>query len=479
MSRAVALVSLFSVAAIIESVRLSSLRDTDIWLHLRVGQWILANRTWPTTGLFSQTSNLPWRDFNWAADATIGLAYSVVGLSAIPALSMICRLALAGVTFLLAGGSPGNFWLPAALSALAQYLLYGLGPVGAGISAVLFGIELLVLLEVRRAGNLQRWRWLPLLFLIWANVDLGFVYGIGLLIMFLAASAIEQTRWASKTVQRVGSIRTALPLACLLATMISPYGYHAYPAFLAIQTSAANRYLPGYTAMTFHQPQDYLLLLLVMAAFLSLGLRHSRDTFLLPVLIGCTALAFSARGANWLAILGTLAVFGEGIMAKAAPVLEEEKSPRWGWLALPIGAALAISCLFWGVRVPREQNVLLSRVNGDFPVNACDYIRQHQMPAPLFNSYRWGSFLTWYLLEYPVAIDQRRGLYTDETETDYFKVMRVLMPFQGFAPMEQARTLLLDKQDVMAEALRTVPGFQVAYEDGISVVLLRQKPENP
>jgi len=131
----------------------------------------------------------------------------------------------------------------------------------------------------------------------------------------------------------------------------------------------------------------------------------------------------------------------------------------------------------WLVLVPRDRQVLLSRLVADFPVGACDYIRKHQAPLPLFNNYAWGGFLAWYLPEYPVAIDGRVGLYPDDLETDYFKVMKVLIPYQRLAPMEDARTLLLDKQNVMGDALRTLPGFQVAYEDNISIVLLQEKRE--
>jgi hypothetical protein len=110
-------------------------------------------------------------------------------------------------------------------------------------------------------------------------------------------------------------------------------------------------------------------------------------------------------------------------------------------------------------------------------VRAADYIRQHQLPQPLFNSYAWGSFLMWYLPDYPVAIDQRRGLYPEQEELDYFKVMNAEIPYQSYPPMRQARTLLLDKVTPMGDALRDVPGFRVAYEDSISIVLIQEKRE--
>jgi hypothetical protein len=131
--------------------------------------------------------------------------------------------------------------------------------------------------------------------------------------------------------------------------------------------------------------------------------------------------------------------------------------------------------LVFAMRIPHEQRVLLARIADNFPVRACEAIRQHQLPAPLFNSLRWGSFLIWYLPEYPAAIDGRRGLYPEEEEVNYFKVMKGEGPYQSLPSMKRARTLLLDRQSVMSEALRGVPGFQVAYEDSISIVLLQDQ----
>ena len=478
LSRAVTLVLLFTVAGAAETIRLSSLHDANVWVHLRLGDWILANRAWPATSLFSQASNLAWRDFTWTADMVMAVAFRVLGLGAVPALWVVYRFLLVIVTFFLAGGSRENLWFPSFLSALAQYLLYGLGPVEAGNSALLFGILLFALMEARRSRKFRRLFWLPLLFVIWANVDLGFVYGIGLLLLFFGSLVMEGTgygRRAQAAAETPIGTLAVVAVSCLLGTMFSPYGYHSYSTFFAVQTSPANKYLPAHTAMTFRQPQDYVLLLLTMAAFFSLGVKRSRDPFLFPVLIVCTVLSFYAQGENWLATLAAIAVIGKELPAEEVARLQPSVARlRWSELVLPAASSLVVLLFLYVLWVPRQRGVLLGRVSNDFPVRACDYIRQHQLPAPLFNSYAWGGFLIWYLPEYPVAIDARRGLYPDDSETDYFRVMKVDIPYQSFSPMRQARAFLLDRQSVMGDALRGLPGFQVAYEDNISIVLLRE-----
>jgi len=476
-------VLLLSFGAILESTRLLSLRDPEIWGHLQVGSWILENKSWPQVALFSQEGNLPWMDFNWGYDVVTAAAYQVLGLRALPAILMGFRVALAAITFLLAGGRK-NFWSAAVLSVVAQYVLFSIGPVAAFVSLLLFGTEVLLLFEIRRSGNWRLLFVLPAFFFLWANLDSGFVYGIAMYLLFLAVMAVEKMDQAAKRrwVQKPG---TEIPIgtaalagsACAAASLLTPYVYHPYVVFLATQFSAVNRYLPGYSPMSFRQPQDYLLLLLAMAAFLSLGILRSRDLFQLSILSVCAALSFHAQRENWLVTLAAITVIGQAILQKSERA-REEKGLRWSWQTLaPAGLAIAMVFLAWEFGVPRNRDALLAKIAESYPARASDFIRQHQLPPPLFNTYRWGSFLTWYLPEYPVAIDGRRGLYPNDEELDYFKVMYVEIPYQSFPPMKQARTLLLDKADVMGEAFRGLPGFHVAYEDDISIVFLHELKE--
>ncbi len=481
MSRMISLVLLLSLSAMVETTRLFSLRDPNIWSHLQLGSWILKHKSWPQVGLFSQAANLPWRDSSWGYDVLVALAYQLIGLRGLPALQIVFCVALAAITFLLAGGHRGKFWSAIVLSAVAQFVLSDTGPVAAGTSVVLFGVELLLLLEIRRSGNLRLLFVFPLLLLLWSNVGLGFVYGIGLYALFLAVLAVEKIgrvarwNWIEQPPQEI-PLRSAawIACACVVSSVVTPYGYHGYATFFADQFSAANRYLPGYTAMSFHQPRDYALLLLTMSAFLWLGTRRSRDLFPLGLLIACAALSFHAQREGWLATLAAVSVIGEGVSRKG----EEDaigRRLRWRETALaPLGVALVLVSLAFILRVPHERHLLLAKIADSFPVGACDAIRQRQLPQPLLNSYGWGSFLMWYLPEDPVAIDGRRGLYPEEEEINYFKVMNGDIPYQSLPAMKQARTLLLDKQNVMGDALRGLPGFQVAYEDRISIVLIHE-----
>lgn len=468
-----AMVLLFVSAALLEAFRpssLSALTNADIWWHLSSGLWMLQHRALPHSGLFSQSSTLPWIASSWAYDLLLASVYKLVGLRAIPVLLMLLKARLAVVTFLLAGGLRGRFWLAFALSAIAQYIL-GATPPGPGyFSTLLFGIELLLLLEARRTGSHRPLLWLPLLLLLWVNLHVQFVYGVLLLLLFVVVVGCE--RAFHVPTEYPLDFRKVLKIAgvSLVATLLTPYFYRPYGVFVATTFNSANQYLPEFRALGFRQPQDYLLLLLAMSAFLTLGLRRSRDLFQISVLAGCLGLSFYAQRDIWLLALASLAVIGEAVtdvrLGETLTLL------RHVWTAACASVAILIVVAF--VRLPRTREALAAKASASYPVAACDYVREHRLPQPLFNAYEWGGFLTWYLPEYPVAIDGRTDLYGGDTVAEYSKVMNADVPYTEYPAVARAQTILLPKNAIMAAGLSSVPIFKVAYSDDIAIVLTRR-----
>ena len=407
------------------------------------------------------------------------MSYKLVGLRAIPILLMLCKTVLAAITFLLAGGLRGRFWTAVALSVLAQYLLGAIQASPAYFSILFFGIEIALLLEARRSGEMRPLRGLPFLFLLWANLHVQFVYGVVVLVLFVAAMACEPYVGSpSASSLALGKVAKIVGLS-VIATFLTPYLYRPYEVFVATTFSSANRYLPDFHALGFRQPQDYLLLLLAMAAFLALGLRRSRDLFQIALLAGCLALSFYAQRDIWLVALAALAVIGEAITREPAgkPLVSTERR-RWTRETLIAATApIGILVLTAAIRIPSSRAALLAKAGQSYPVAASDYIREHRLPQPLFNAYQWGGFLTWYLPEYPVAIDGRTELYGEDVVTQYSKVMNADERYTEYPALAGAQTILLPKSAIMGEALSSVPIFKVEYSDDVAIVLSRRDAE--
>jgi hypothetical protein len=466
-----AMVVLFSAAAVAEAFRLtslSSLDNADIWWHLSAGLWMLQHHALPHFGIFSQSSAQPWIASSWAYELLLVAAYKLIGLRSIPWLLMCFKAALAALTFLLAGGMRGRFWLAIVLSVASQYILGSMQPGPASLSTLFFGIELLVLLDARRKGRERLLWWLPVLLLVWANLHMQFVYGVAVLLLFLGAIVLEKSLNISSSLS-VGQVGRIVG-ASLVATLVTPYLYGPYAVFFKTTFSSANRYLPDFQAFGFRQPQDYVLLLLAMSAFLVLGLRRSRGLFQMMVLTFSLAISFYSQRDVWIVALAALAVIGEAAGKDEASGADgRAKFAKELWNAN--GAALAIVVLVFLVRVPRSREALLAKAGQSYPVAACDYIREHRLSQPLFNAYEWGGFLTWYLPEHPVAIDSRADLYGAEVIAEYSKVMNAEVPYTEYPAIADAQTIVLPNKANMAAALGSVPRFQVAYSDEVSVVL--------
>ena len=467
--RLLALVLLLSTAAVYESTHLSALTGSEVWVHLRTGIWILENHAIPRTGLFSQYSNLAWNDSSWGFDLLLGTAYKIFGLRAIPILLMLLKTAVAVVTFLLAYSRRGDFWKAIVLSALAQYLISGLQPLPYVLSVLFFAVELQLLLNSLYSGSVRRIYWLIPLFGLWANLHIQFVAGLTLLAVFLIASLVEHwlrvlnVRWLRPRSVSLPLVQvSAIAVLCVLVTFVTPYGFRLVPEFLESQYSdVAFVHFSGMASMSFRRPQDYVLMLLVMIAFLALGRRRSLELFELLVLLAGTALAFRIQRDAWVVVLPAIAVLSRMPFSEC----HESKSQRlrvrtWEWSA--VAAATAIVLTIAAVGLP-DRNALMGRVGQNLPVKACDYIVSNKMPAPLFNEYSWGSFLTWYLPEYPVVVDSRVELYGDDVLTKYFDVVGGKERLDSDSMVARAGTLLLEGNSAMAKALRNLPALRSQY----------------
>ena len=468
------LVVLFTTAAVVEAVRLSALSaiaNSDVWWHLSSGTWMLQNHALPRTGLFSQSAGAAWIASSWGYDLLLACGFKLLGLRSIPVLLMILKTALAMATFLLAGGLRRNFWRAVALSAVAQYVLGNVQPGPAYFSILFFAIELLLLFESRRRQRVRILLWLPGLFLLWANLDIQFVGGIGLLLVFLVVLASEQYFFSgghSLAVRDVAKI-TGLSVVC---TLVTPYFYRGYGVFFGTTFSSANPYLPDFHATGFRQAQDYVLLLLAMTAFLVLGLRRSRDFFAIALLAGCLAASFYSQRNIWLVTIAAVAVIGQ---ARDQPN-ETETANRLQWknqVAIAVAVCFAVLAMAAATLIPRSHEALLAKVSQNYPVAACNSIREQHLARPLFNAYEWGGFVTWYLPQYPVAIDGRSDLYGAEVIAEYSKMMNAEVPYTEYGAVSGAQTILLPKRAIMAGALASLPIFKVAYSDDLAVVLKR------
>lgn len=480
--RVLALLALLSAAPLYEAFRVTAFYNGDIWWHLRTGLWILQNHAIPRQGLFSQCSSNPWIASNWGFEVLTAGLYKLLGLRSIPALLMGFKLGLAAIAFLLAYMARRNFWAAVFISAAAQYAIVDLQPLPNLCSILLFGVELLILLYGRRTGDMRPLLFLPVLFCCWANFHLQFIYGLLLLILFVLSQAVEQLLQDSgfdsfpKPALPISKTLTIAGISCL-ATLLTPYSVRLYPEIIGTLYSKVQfSSMAEMTSMEFRRPQNFVLMLLVMAAFFALGRQRSRDLFKISTMGIFVMLAFRIQRDAWCVVLPAIAVLAGAVPGFNPDTSSTERKNGWGW-GLPVLAVLTFAILLGAILSLPNDDGLVNKFGRVLPVKACNFIRANQLAGPMFNSYAWGGFLTWYLPEYPVAIDGRVNLYGDELNEKYFKVTGGSLRMEEDPSFVGAQIVLMERNSAMVKALTSLPAlrqqFRVAYEDDLATVLVR------
>ena len=112
-----ALLSLLALMAAIAFTSRTTVRDPDIWWHLKVGDWIVQHHAVPYVGIFSRTAAAaPWIAYSWGYEVLLSRAYAWFGLIGFSMFGVVLTMAVAFVLFWMLHRLSGSFWLAWILS---------------------------------------------------------------------------------------------------------------------------------------------------------------------------------------------------------------------------------------------------------------------------------------------------------------------------------------------------------------------------
>jgi len=344
------------------------------------------------------------------------------------------------------------------------------------ISIFLYIVLLTALLESNRSGNVRRLYWLPALFLAWANIHIQFIYGIFVLGLFVAAQCLPRltdSLGITPTYLRAASV-PAKPLAmlfaaCLLATLIGPYGYRLY---LVVLSYSKAHYTYGMIvelqSLNFRFSNHFVQLLLTGGGFVAIGWRKKLDLFKLALLTFASVVGFRTIRDCWFLTI-TAAAF---IADFDGPAPDEDGEETW----LDHGAVLLTLALFlflFSRNFGFNERTLDRTVSTTFPVDAANYLRRNPLPGPLYNNLDWGGFLIWYMPQYPVAIDGRNDLYGDDLDRTFYEAQNAVN-YKDDPYLSRAGCVLLEKKYPLSTVLKLDPRFSLVYEDPIAIIFARR-----
>jgi hypothetical protein len=467
-----AMLGMLLVGAVFGTVRSFNV-DPDLWWHIKTGELILSTHRWATTDPYSYTAKgMPWMSCEWLGDVIFATVYRLGGLRGMEALLVVLAsaviLGLYAFATLRCGNSKAGFVAAAVLLTLAN-ASFNLRPQMMGY---LFLILTLIALERFRQGK-QRSVWmLPVLFMIWINSHGSWIIGLGVVALYIACGfvsvqvgSLEAQRWSTSERLRLETVF----MLSLAAVAVTPYGVRlaAYPFAVASSYPIAIANILEWQVMPFNMVGGKIFLGLVLGFFLmQMAFRFSWRIYEILLFVFSTAMA-CIHVRFVLLFVPFFAPLFVTVLARWVPGYERSKDKYFLNFALMAGIVIAMVHYF-----PSKAD-MAKKVADQFPVHALEYIRQHSVPGPMFNSYGFGGYMI--LSGYKTFIDGRGELFEEVGVFGDYMHITMLKPgaikvLDGYG----IQTCLMQRDEPFSTVLASMPDWQKVYSDSVSALYVKR-----
>lgn len=443
--------------------------DVDFGWHLRTGEGIWQRGAVPRTDWFSFTApDYPWVAHEWLHDLLMFLCFKAAGLLGVrlwfAGMGLLC-IWLIIVPAIAAGRDRSVVALVGLVSAIFLMMMHLWRPQLITLCGFLICWNLIEQLQNNRSSKLLPW--LPLFFVVWANLHAGFVIGLAVLFAFLVierARMVLRERLAADSpfAQFAGADSwialeewrrlAALTSISVAATLVNPYGFRVYEEVIRTMLDTAGR-----AVISEWQPPRAGTL--------------TGDLLALTVCAGVAGIAFgrirlgSTRLLLWLGLLWAafhtqrhlpFFVFATWIELFRSPdrplsVLAERIGE--GFIVLVVAGALG-----YHIAAPRLHTDALSRLHRIYPYELAEQFRGHEAACALYHHVNLGGFIEFVNPELRSFVDGRMAHWRRNSRSLLLDAHEV---FQGGAGWQEA----LDRYGVNA-AIAPV-------ESGVSRLLTR------
>jgi hypothetical protein len=383
--------------------------QSDTFWHLRAGQDIWRTHHVPLVEPYSHTAaGRFWPNHEWLWQAVAYALYRVGGMPMLAGGMALVVTAAFVLAYRLMVGPP-----------LARFVLVLLGvPVSACVWALrpqVASLALLALLVTLLAR--ERYRWLPLLFVVWANIHgavaLGgaVLFAVTVLAWWRARSGTPEDRARARALGRATFVSAAATTLTPLGIRLWTFVVESIPRSRQIMI---NEWMPAYP--TGPVEIAFWVLTLAFVVLLVKRWRHLRSWADVAVVVSAVVvLPLAIRAVRnippflLLAIPAASRLLGEDFRLGRRAVAAEASPERPG-LNLVLFSVLALFgagtiAIAWAARLP---------MLGWDPLSPAAIAAVRACPGPLYNRYDDGGFLIWFAPNQRVFIDSRQDPYPAE-----------------------------------------------------------------
>jgi hypothetical protein len=445
--------------------------DPDIWWHIRNAEHLFQTHHLPNHDMYSFTlQGHEWINHSWLAEIPYYLAWRAKGLVGIDRLRIaLAGLITAGILY-LCWQSSRNFKASIVVSAFCVFLAV----VSWGPRTILFGylclIALLIILERFRAtGRGPLWL-IPPIMCLWINMHGGWLFGLVVFGVFVAAGLIEgqwgrieAVRWSRPQFMKL----VATGLASAAAVFVNPYGWRLVKYSIGFQSSQVLNVssIEEWFSVDFHDWRGKVVFMLLIALLAGALLKNQRwrlaevGYLLLGLYLGLTYMRF----------LIMLAILGAPILARLIDFMPPyDRKADQPLINLVFMGACLYAAIHW--YPPLTQAALEEKVAQTYPAQILPYLKSNPPKGRILNEYLWGGYLIWHARDIKVFVDSRVDIFEDEG------VFKDYLDFLGLENLDaivnkyNIRYLLLSVKNPMVPFIQYDPKWKKTYKDSVSIL---------
>ena len=213
--------------------------DDDVFWHLSTGKYILETHHVPSTDIFGYvTQGQEWMPFEWGWDVITYSIYSFSGYTGLSIFRTIMFLLIFYLYFLVLRKFKINYTLIfISLFFLAFGIIDRLSPRPHIMSYLAFVLLILIIVQYRyiNRSNYKILFFIPLIFLIWANMHMGIIAGMFLLSIYVFSEVIIYLKPISFSTKEIPALTKPelvrlllIFLASILVMFVNPNFYQTY-----------------------------------------------------------------------------------------------------------------------------------------------------------------------------------------------------------------------------------------------------------
>ena len=392
------------------------LADNDFGWHFRYGEYIVNNHQVLRDNTFSYIMpEYKWANSYWLSQlimyvlirytGVIGFSLILDGVFTLATLKVFSGLSKDKL--ILSLGSLLFFPFVGWFSIATRPLLY----------STLFML-LLVYVLLYREGYVK---YLPLMFMLWANMHADFTLGLFVFGIYTAFKIYSMYK------QKVLDYALLLySSASVLVTLINPYGLRLWETLLKethpYQFSLITEWMPF--SLDTHPGSSFIAYTVLSGIFIAsivVNLVIQKKSGMWLVLAGSFFFLASLRSVYFSRVLIVVGILS--FISLSTYLLNESKylvrknyiKPMKALGYYFVAALILISFQSFAVKLESINGMKSWRDKG-YPVDAVNYIKQNPLSGNMFNNFNWGGYLIWQLPEYKTFID---GRMTSWREEDY------------------------------------------------------------